>query len=253
MISRVQRRLVWLKRHREFRRAIEKAACGEVEWAPFPDEVAPPCLVITRGRALSDPELRVLLRDDELGSWAFDAATLALLKFLFERDEPPTVLEFGAGVSTLALALWMKSCWKDEQTRVYSVEQNSWQIEKTRERLRKNGLEQQVALFHAPLQSQTVFDVEGEFYDLSACLEQLRSACPHWILVDGPAGDDFTRFGSLAQLQQVAAPNATWFLDDATRDEERVIMEKWTQLPFLRVEGTYRVGKGLARGSFVTV
>ena len=36
------------------------------------------------------------------------------------------------------------------------------------------------------------------------------------------------------------------------RDEERAVMQEWTRLPFLEIEGTYAVGKGLARGRFVS-
>ena len=248
--SKIQRRLARLQRHRAFRGTIREAARGNVEFAPFPAMVTPQ-LEITHGDRVLNPQLRAILRKDELGSWAFDAATLELLEFLFKRSQPQIVLEFGVGVSTLALALWMKNQWKDGRTRVYSVEQNQWQIEKTRERLRYNRLEKQVEIFHAPLRVQTLFSIEQEFYDLpETALTQLALAKPDWVIVDGPAGNDLVRFGTLAQLENVVPVGATWFLDDATRPEERAVMQEWAQLPFLEVAGTYAVGKGLACGSF---
>ena len=252
VIAKFKSRYRWIKRQRAFRRAIAEAAQGKIKLMPFPAAVAPPLLEITRGAQISDPQLRALLRDEKLGQWAFDAATLALLEFLFERDQPREVLEFGAGVSTLALAFWMKRKWGNEQTRVFSVEQNQWQIDWTRERLRAHHLENMVELLHAPLNKQTFFDVEAEFYHFSDfCLIALERANPDWILVDGPAGDDLVRYGTLAQLEKLVSAGAIWFLDDAMRDEERAVLQAWMRLPFLKVEGTYPVGKGLARGRFV--
>lgn len=49
----------------------------------------------------------------------------------------------------------------------------------------------------------------------------------------------------------IAVQGARWFLDDAYRDGELEVLNKWTGLTGIIVDGIYPIGKGLGTG-FVT-
>lgn len=234
--------------------ALGRAACGDVPLIPLSAKVPPSPLQVGFGRLLPDAELAKLLANVELGSWALDGATLSLLAYKLEKDRPQAILEFGAGTSTLALGALLRRHHDDDQVRLYSLEQNALIAEQTRERLQHAGLQKAVRVFFAPLQEQKIEGVTDLCYtpDQSAIRElEANAARIEWVLVDGPAGDDLVRFGTLPCAHNWVAPGARWFLDDARRNEERAVLRKWAQLPFLTVEGTFAVGKGLACGRFV--
>jgi hypothetical protein len=54
--------------------------------------------ITSKGVDLAIPSLRIL-RDDELGIWVLDAATIEAVRSLLQRDQPETILECGSGVS----------------------------------------------------------------------------------------------------------------------------------------------------------
>lgn len=253
-MGKVVRRLDWMRRGRAWKQEIERATRGDVPFAAFP-EVAPDSpLEIRRGRELPDGQLARLLGEDELGTWALDGATLGFLKHLLGQDRPRAIVEFGAGSSTLAFAWLLHQLHGDCETRLFSIEQNEWAANNAKERLDKAGLGQVGQVFLAPLQPVDVEGVRVPCYSLDeGAKKRLReNKIPFdWVLVDGPAGDDLVRFGTLPLVREWVAREARWFLDDARRDEERVVLERWARLPFLRVEGTFGVGKGLACGRFV--
>lgn len=209
---------------------------------------------ISTGAKLHNPYLAERLQQEELGTWALDAQTLNFLEREIARLRPQTIWEFGAGLSTLCLARYLFELWGDaDRPRVFSVEQNAWQVEKSQTQLVVYGLENSVRILHAPLKQQTVEGFETECYDLpdTRLTEFLGNTRPDIILIDGPSGDGPVRFGTLPLLRAYAAPKAEFYLDDAFRPEELEVAERWSALPYLAVNGLRKIGKGLLTGQVI--
>lgn len=208
--------------------------------------------VISSGRRLKHRRLSKLLANEELGSWALDANTLNFLQQWMQSNRPRFVLEFGAGISTVFLAQLLSEMHPASKWKLYSIEQNEWQIQKTQSQIQQLGLETNVRLLHAPLREQ---EIEGQAtlcYDLASFnLDDLLGQNQvQMVLVDGPAGDEGIRWGTLPLIQHYLKPGATFFLDDALRDGELDIARSWSQLPFIEIGNIHRMGKGLLEGTY---
>lgn len=206
---------------------------------------------ISTGAKLQNTYLADKLKREELGTWALDACTLNFLEQEIIRLRPQAIFEFGTGLSTLCLARYLFELWGDtDKPRVFSVEQNEWQVEKSLEQLAVHGLGPWVRLLHAPLKAQTVEGLATECYELSEArlAEFLGDARPNMILVDGPSGDGTVRFGTLPLLYAYAAPQAVFYLDDAFRPEELDVAERWSTLSYLSIVDLRKIGKGLLTG-----
>lgn len=201
-------------------------------------------LLRSHGTLLNISELRVLLANETLGLWALDAETIAVLWDSLWRDRPRVILECGAGVSTLVLAIYavLASERLGDHHFVFSLEQDLQIKERVEEKLKENHLDDWVQIIHAPLDDKGMYNLDG--------LRKALLAGPQidWILIDGPSGPPRCRFNTLPALVGFCRVRATWFLDDAFRDAELRILREWRNMPRISVEGIYPVGKGLARG-----
>lgn len=202
----------------------------------------PGASVKSTGADLSVPELRSLLHDKELGTWALDRMTIEFLWKRLWQEQPRAIIECGAGTSTMLLAQYAASC--NEGCTIFSLEQNSDVKEAVERELAGRGLDGTVRVIHAPVTEQGTPDFP---------IEQLRQVIPtqvaQWVVIDGPAGPEGCRAWTLPLLREFCRPNARWFLDDALRDGELRVLQEWARLPGVTVEGIFPAGKGLATGS----
>ena len=222
--------------------------------APGGSLAVPAWRTISTGAKLGNAYLAAQLQGEELGTWALDAKTLDFMEREIARVRPQAIFEFGTGLSTLCLARYLFELWGDAETpRVFSVEQNAWQVEKSERQLAAHGLEKSVRILHAPLTAQTIEGVTAECYDLpdAALAGFLGGSRPELILVDGPSGDGMVRFGTLPLLHAHAAPQAAFYLDDAFRPEELAVAERWNTLPYLALSDLRKIGKGILPGRVV--
>ena len=181
-------------------------------------QAIPAWRTISTGRRLRDPYLAGVLAEEELGTWALDARTLDFLAQEIAAKRPRALLEFGTGISTICLARYLQEAWPgDDAVRVFSIEQNEWQVEKSRKQLASLGLDKITRILHAPLTTQQIEGVETECYHLPTALltEFLGQSRPEFVLVDGPSGEGDTRFGTLHLVRNYLAPEAVFYLDDA--------------------------------------
>jgi predicted O-methyltransferase YrrM len=174
-----------------------------------------------------------------LGSWRADAGFLHHLVDVIEERRPATIVELGAGVSTLvgarALQLNGGGSW-------LSFDHNERFASETGERLRKLGLHATVR--HAPLRAPAPAD-PGLWYqlaDLPDCIDLLIVDGPPWTvhpLVRGQAERLFDRL----------APHAVVLLDDADRPGERLVARRWQRRwPLIRFERLGGTTKGILVG-----
>jgi hypothetical protein len=205
-----------------------------------------------RGDVLSpEPEARVVLNTGEIkdlvnfaecGGWALDAPTIDFVWSKLLEERPSTIIECGAGTSTLLFAKYANTR-HDASIRVVSLEQSVKTKERVERRLSEAGLGDPVHIIAAPLSVQAEYQFgKSEMRDVTAPV-----GCD-WVFVDGPAGPNGCRTHTLLALAAYCRPSARWFLDDAFRDGELETLRQWSQNPGLSVEGIYPIGKGLATG-----
>jgi len=207
-----------------------------------PDPLLPPMHALaSTGASLRVPSLRELLRDDQVGTWALDTGSIEFLWHRLLADRPRTIIECGAGASTLVLARYAAQAGTD--VAVTSFEQDEQVKRRTEARLAALGVSA-CQVMHAPVSA------DGEYlFDLAATAMRLGARRADWLLIDGPAGPDGCRRSTLPQLAPLCRPGARWFLDDAFRAGELGILREWQSIPGIRVDGIHPIGKGLATGT----
>ena len=160
-------------------------------------------------------------------------------------ERPDVILECGAGVSTLVSTAYLAS--RDERPprrgKVIALEQGLETKRAVEKRLAKAGFGDLGHVLHAPFDARVSYRYAPD--DVRALMGQGEV---DWVLVDGPAGPEGCRWATLPGLARFCRPGARWFLDDALRDGELVILRQWSRLPGIVVEGIHPVGKGLATG-----
>lgn len=148
-----------------------------------------------------------------------------------------TVVEFGCGQSTLAMAKTLKT---RNSGHLYSIEHSSQYLEKTKATLTALDLHDRVTLIHAPLTP----DAHREMtYDLG----RLPQISPDLVLIDGPSGKKGCRLSPLLWSHQSLAPQGCIFMDDFNRPEEQACVAKLRKSnPDVIVE-EFLTEKGLAK------
>jgi hypothetical protein len=193
------------------------------------------------GRALSHPTLRELLEHDQLGAWSLDPRTIDLVWAHLHRHRPRTIIECGAGVSTLVIGKYFEACGGDRSS--LSLEQDAPYKEQIEARLLTHGMQRWCRVIHAPLSADDFYQI-----DHAAVAAELGARKADLLLLDGPSGRPGCRVWTLPVLAPFCRPGTRWFLDDAFRDGEMSVLRAWSRLRGVSVDGIYPVVKGFATG-----
>lgn len=219
------------------------AAC-----TPGADPLALPAVMPHTYPSTSRPEIAAVLEGLPLGEWSMTLATIEFLLNKIERMRPHTILEFGSGASTLALACMMRRLHGGSKTpHIFSVDQSPHYVQQIESRLRFHGLHESVRFMTAPLISQVIQHMRTECYqlhdqDLHGFFGQSR---PDLVIVDGPAADHGGRFGTIPLVRNFLSDHAWIYMDDALRDSELSIADWWDRLGYVKDCGVLWLGKGL--------
>lgn len=156
------------------------------------------------------------------------AAAPDLLRYLYESvraRRPNLILECGSGVSSLILGYAVKA---NGYGRVISVEHLADYQEKTLRWVSEHGLEPWVEVRLAPLAD---IDVDGEVWPWYS-LDAIPDSGIDLVFVDGPPGATTknARYPALPLLSNRLSPQSMVILDDAARDEEAAIAQRWSEL-----------------------
>ncbi len=208
--------------------------------------------VVAMGRLLRNPRLSNLLSEVELGDWSLDVATLNHLEEELKARRPELVLEFGSGYSTVCLAQYMSDLHaRTNGPLVISIEQKESFADATRELLSKFGLLETSAVITAPVEKQIIEGVPTVCYGLHRSLldRAFSGRRPGFCLVDGPISGLGSRYGTLPLVKDFFEDGTQFYMDDALRDSEMEIAERWRRLPYVNIVGLSLVGKGLLSGS----
>lgn len=225
----------WEKKKAFWRRfsGKENILCPSYRWMKTP------------GKSIPVPELKGLYDHDTLGHWTMDAASMVLLWNRLVKERPKVIVECGCGVSTIMFAKYFSLHRPDGI--LLSLEQDMKEKLRLEGKLKALGLEKGIHIYHLPVAGPD----QGYDFAQFGGLASLPFMEPFdWLVVDGPAGGDDSRYSTVPSLQSMAKPGAVWFLDDSLRDGELSILERWSHLPGVVVEGIYPIGKGLGVGSY---
>ncbi|MGE0409445.1 MAG: class I SAM-dependent methyltransferase [Amphiplicatus sp.] len=163
---------------------------------------------------------RIKLPEDalpNLGSWKADIGFLNLIADEILTHAPSTIVEFGAGATTLVIAQCLKLIGSGRQV---SFDEHKDFVEATRVWVREYGLTPEIR--HAPL-TQSIEGWRGRWYNyygLPDKIDLLILDGPHWAVhpyVRGAADHLFDRIPVGGAL----------LLDDAARPGERIVARRW--------------------------
>lgn len=158
-----------------------------------------------------------------LRGWAASPDLLLEVAKHMLNQKPGVVLECSSGSSTLVAARCMQLNGKG---RVFSLEHNPDYAEATRVELKRQGLADWATVVDAPLEN-----LPGKSGSSWYSLANLPAEANHadLLIIDGPPQStcSMARYPAIPHLKDFLAPEATIFLDDADRDDEREAVRLW--------------------------
>jgi predicted O-methyltransferase YrrM len=189
--------------------------------------------------------LQPLLKDSYLPftSSSLRPARLAFVLNEIVINERRSILEFGAGVSTIMIGRLIKA--NRMNTRLIAIEHiGDWAAILSR-MLEAEGLDRIVSVVHAPLVAYPSADHSDDWYDTALLERTLGEQTFDMVLVDGPpafeAAKKKARYPALPFVYRMLARQFSLFLDDADREGERLVLGRWTEdysLIFQQVAGS---------------
>lgn len=164
--------------------------------------------------------------------WASSPDFLAVLAKHVMNHSPETVLECSSGVSTIVLARCLQ---KNGSGHLYSLEHEPAYAEKTMANLRRHGLENWATVVIAPLKEYSLGSESYSWYDLERLPEQPLDM----LVIDGPPHHigKLARYPAGPLLFPHLRQGGAAILDDASRHQEKQIVQRWaSEFPSARVE-----------------
>jgi predicted O-methyltransferase YrrM len=156
--------------------------------------------------------------------WAASPDVLALLMEEVRQRRPRTIVDLGSGASTLVMALTCERFGID--ARIVSIDHEPAFAAKTQETLAEFGVTSFVEVRLAPITDVRVDDQMVPWYDVAA-FDDLHDV--DLVFVDGPPGAlaPMSRHPALPVLLPRLSAQALLVVDDADRDDERTMIERW--------------------------
>ncbi len=161
-------------------------------------------------------------------AWSLLPDDLAFILGEIEARGASRIVECGSGASTIAIA---RALGERGAGTLHSLEHDAAWAARTRTALADEGLDACAAVVDAPLRDDPAAPAGCRWY-ARAALGALPVAGIDLILVDGPPaspdlGLGHSRYPALPLLRDRLAPGALVLLDDAGRDGERWVIERW--------------------------
>ncbi len=137
--------------------------------------------------------------------------------------KPETIVECSSGTSSIVLAKCYSSI---EDSHVYSLEHESHYANITRTELEKHNLGDRCTILESPLIDYSINSSNYLWYQL----DKLNINNIDMLVIDGPPGfiQTNSRYPAVPLLIEKLSDNAFILLDDASRDDERNTVLRWT-------------------------
>jgi hypothetical protein len=141
-----------------------------------------------------------------------------------------TILEFGAGISTIMIGRLIKR--NGLPAKLVSVEHDPKWIGAMRSYIVREELEDVVEIIHAPLTACHLSTHFNLWYDTSVLDYELADSYD-MVIIDGPPAweenKQEARFPALPYIFDRLSGHSSVYLDDANRAGERSIIERWEE------------------------
>ena len=162
--------------------------------------------------------------------WPASAIAPSALKLVINDvliNRRSTVIEFGAGISTIYLAKVLQKTGG----RLVSFESDADWGALVKMWLHEEALSDQVELVVAPLSPCPKSFAGLDWYDSDVVQSSLADLSIDCVLVDGPVayrkGLEMARYPAIPMIRDRLADRFAIFLDDTNRDGERAIIDEW--------------------------
>jgi predicted O-methyltransferase YrrM len=160
-----------------------------------------------------------------LRGWAASPDFLAIQIAAIRQAKPKTILELGSGQSTIISAYLLEELGAGH---VYAFDDTEQFAQLSHQNIARHELNDYATIIHAPLKDYSLKDEQWQWYDLD-CLPMIPKI--DFLLVDGPPQygkeSPILRYPALPLLLDYLAPDALILIDDADRDSEQVMAERW--------------------------
>ncbi len=159
-------------------------------------------------------------------SWTLSAGCLLRIRDSFAKRPIRTVVECGAGISTLHIGRFLAA----DGGRLVALEDDEVWARAIQRLVKEEGLSDVVTVLYRPLVEHQVLGHRVRWYDLGSPAD-LGLDSIDLLLVDGPPGvsGPMARLPALPILAPALADDAEIFLDDARRPEEQEILRLWQE------------------------
>lgn len=185
----------------------------------------------------------------ETGGWAAHPDLLRKISEIILLKKPDFVVEASSGISSIIIGYCFKKIGKGK---AISLEHDILYVEKSRDLIKKHGLEEFVEIVHSPLIEHTINNKKWFWYDIAS----LNDVPPiDMIVVDGPPYyiQELSRYPVVPLLHDKMSDNSVLVLDDGNRAEEKEITRLWEEefedisIEFLQFEsGAFIVNKNFS-------
>jgi len=157
-----------------------------------------------------------------LRGWAASPDFLLVLTNHVKQRRPETIVECGSGASTVVLAKCLQRLGKGH---VYSLEHDPVYAEKTRRSLAEAGLSDWATIIDAPLVEHRIGSETWQWYSLDG----FPDVAIDMLVIDGPPWfvSPLARYPAGPKLFPKLTREGAVLLDDAARDDESRIIERW--------------------------
>ncbi|MGL5859013.1 MAG: class I SAM-dependent methyltransferase [Angustibacter sp.] len=159
--------------------------------------------------------------------WAISPDLMVVLVEIVRQRRPAVIVELGSGSSTVWLAQAARIF--SPETRIISIEHNEAWVRTVAARLDAHGLGGWADVRHAPLCDQQIDGRTSPWYDPAAWKDLVDIGL---LLVDGPPKATATeaRRPAIPSLTPSLSQDAVIVMDDADRDDEQRIADRWLEL-----------------------
>ena len=166
-----------------------------------------------------------------------------LIKDILEKT-PENVVEVGSGISTLLTAYALEINGKGF---IWSLEHDRAFAESTQSMLRAHKLEHRVKIITVDLTKLNLENWNGYWYDTEVINKVLPESIDY-LTVDAPPQKtgELARYPAVPVLSERLSESAVILLDDAKRDDEVKITQRWQEEGFTKNACNYDIGNGLS-------
>ena len=177
--------------------------------------------------------------------------TLAVILNDIIINQRKSIIEFGSGISTLAIANLIKK--NNLECNLISVEDNNEWFNYISSFLSRNDLQKNVKIIYAPLEKNNLALENNLWYSMEAINKVLSDESKFsLVIIDGPGAWQpklrLSRYPAVPFLLNSLADEFSIFLDDTNRKGEKEIMDLWNQKFDIKFEQVNQTSAMCVRG-----